>query len=67
MSKISVHDLMTICRVLLLIIGQNDINPKLLQPIVASIFKVMTVKKPCVQCTVELDFKNFFGHCNFGS
>ena len=48
MSKISVHDLMTICRVLLLIIGQNDINPKLLQPIVASICKVMTVKKPCV-------------------
>ena len=48
MSKISVYDLMTICRVLLLIIGQNDINPKLLQPIVASICKVMTVKKPCV-------------------
>ena len=48
MSKISVYDLMTKCRVLLLIIGQNDINPKLLQPIVASIFKVMTVKKPCV-------------------
>ena len=48
-SKISVHDLMTIWyRVLLLIIGQNDINPKLLQPIVASICKVMTVKKPCV-------------------
>ena len=39
---------MTISRVLLLIIGQNDINPKLLQPIVASICKVMTVKKPCV-------------------
>ena len=48
MSKISVHDLMTICRVLLLIIGQNDINPKLLQSIVASICKVMAVKKPCV-------------------
>ena len=48
MSNLSVHDLMTICRVLLLIIGQNDINPKLLQPIVASICKVMTVKKPCV-------------------
>ena len=48
MSKISVHDLMTICRVLLLIIGQNDINPRLLQPIVVSICKVMTVKKPCV-------------------
>ena len=48
MPKISVHDLMTISRVLLLIIGQNDINPKLLQPIVASICKVMTVKKPCV-------------------
>ena len=49
MSKITVYDLMTICRVLLLIIGQNYINPKLLQPIVASICKVMTVKKPCVQ------------------
>ena len=48
MSKISVYDLMTKCRVLLLSIGQNDINPKLLQPIVASICKVMTVKKPCV-------------------
>ena len=48
MSKIYVNDLMTICRVLLQIIGQNDINPKLLQPIVASIFKVMTVKKPSV-------------------
>ena len=48
MSKISVHDLMTICRVLLLIIGQNDINPKLPQPIVTLICKVMTVKKPCV-------------------
>ncbi len=49
MPKISVNDLMTISGVLLLIIGQNDINPKLLQPIVASICKVMTVKKPCVQ------------------
>ena len=49
MPKISVHDLMTISRVLLLIIGQNDVNPKLLQPIVASIGKVMTVKKPCVR------------------
>ena len=39
---------MTIIGVLLLLIGQNDINPKLLQPIVASIFKVMTVKKPSV-------------------
>ena len=48
MSEISVHDLMTICKVLLLIIGQNDINPELLQPIVASICKVVTVKKPCV-------------------
>ena len=48
MPKISVHDLMTISRVLLLIIGQNDINPKLLQPIVASICKVIAVKKPCV-------------------
>ena len=54
MPKISVHDLMTISRVLLLIIGQNDINPKLLQPIVASICKVMTVKKPCVCCQPEL-------------
>ena len=48
MSMISVHDLMTVCRVLLLIIGQNYLNPRLLQPIVASIYKVMTVKKPCV-------------------
>ena len=48
MPKISVYDLMTINRILLLIIDQNDINPKLLQPIVASICKVMTVKKPCV-------------------
>ena len=48
MSKISVHALMTMCGVLLLINAQNDINPKLLQPIVASIFKVMTVKKPSV-------------------
>ena len=48
MSKISVYDLMTICRVLPLIIGQNCMNSKLLQPIVASICKVMTVKKPCV-------------------
>ena len=48
MPKISAHDLMTISRVLLLIIGQNDINPKMLQPIVASICKVMTVKKPFV-------------------
>ena len=31
MPKTYVHDLMTISRVLLLIIGQNDINPKLLQ------------------------------------
>ena len=46
MPKISVHDLMTISRVLLLIIGQNNINPKLLQLIVASICKVMTVKNP---------------------
>ena len=48
MPKISVHDLMTISRVLLLLIGQNDINPKLLQSIVASIRKIMTAKKPCV-------------------
>ena len=48
MSKISIHDLITISRVLLLIMGQNDIIAKLLHPIVASIFKVMAVKKPCV-------------------
>ena len=39
---------MTICRVLLLINGQNDKNPKSLHPIVASICKVMAVKNPCV-------------------
>ena len=49
MSKIFVNDLMTICKVLPLIIGQNVMNPKLLQQIVASICKVMTVKKPCVE------------------
>ena len=38
---------MTICRVLLLINGQNDKNPKSLHPIVASICMVMAVKKPC--------------------
>ena len=32
----------------LLINGQNDKNPKSLHPIVASICKVMAVKKPCV-------------------
>ena len=48
MSKIFVHDLMTISKVLILIIGQNNTNPKLLQPIVMSICKVMAVKKPCV-------------------
>ena len=48
MSKIFVHDLMTVSKVLILIIGQNNTNPKLLQPIVTSICKVMTVKKPCV-------------------
>ena len=48
MSEIYVHDLMTICGALVLTIGQNDLNPKLPQPIVASICKVMTVKKPCV-------------------
>ena len=64
MSKISVHDLMTICRVLLLIIGQNDINPKMLQPIVASICKVMTVKKPCVIYidVKKICFKDTFHH-----
>ena len=58
MSMISVYDLMTICRVLLLIIGQNDINPKLLQPIVASICKVMTVKKPCVRLFLPIWFSS---------
>ena len=53
MSKISVHDLMTICRVLLLVIGQNDTNPKLLQPIVASICKIMTVKKTLHTMTLQ--------------
>ena len=53
LSEISVHNLMTIYRVLLLIIGQNDINPKLLQPIVASVCQVITVKKPCV-CYVKI-------------
>ena len=57
MPKIFVHDLMTISRVLLLIIAQNDINPKLLQPIVASICKVMTVKKPCVNLLSPLGCK----------
>ena len=32
-----------------IIIGQNDIIPKLMQPIVATICKVVTVKKPCLQ------------------
>ena len=49
MSKIFVHDLMTISKVLILIIGQNNTNPKLLQPIVTSICKVLAVKKPCVK------------------
>ena len=53
MPKISVHDLMTICWVLLLLIGQNDINPKLFKSIVASICKVMAVKKPCVKAVVQ--------------
>ena len=48
MYKIFFHDMMTIRRVLVLIIGQNNVNPKLLQPIVASICKVIAVKKPCV-------------------
>ena len=51
MSKIFVHDLMTISKVLILIIGQNNTNPKLLQPIVTSICKVMAVKKPSVLWT----------------
>ena len=59
MSKISIYDLMTICRVLLLIIGQNHINPKLLQPIVESTCKVMTVKKPCVQLDIDVFSKIF--------
>ena len=49
MSKIFVHDLMTISRVLPLVIVQNDIDAKLLQPIVALICKVMAVKKPCAK------------------
>ena len=48
MSKIFVDDLKTISKVLILIIGQNNTNPKLLQPIVMSICKVLAVKKPCV-------------------
>ena len=44
---------MTICRVLLLINGQNDKNPKSLHPIVASICKVMAVKKPCVEAPLS--------------
>ena len=54
MPKISAHDLMTMNRVLLLIIDQSDINPKLLQSIVASICKVMTVKKACVHQTMDI-------------
>ena len=48
MSKIFFHGLMTMSSVLIQIIGQNCINSKLLQPIVASIRKIMAVKKPCV-------------------
>ena len=40
---------MTISKVLILIIGQNNTNPKLLQPIVTSICKVLAVKKFCVK------------------
>ena len=47
MSKIFVHDLMILSRVL--VIGQNDINPKLPQPIVAVICKVTAVKKPSLK------------------
>ena len=54
MSKIFVHDLMTISKVLIIIIGQNNINPKLLQPIVTSICKVMAVKKPCVLHNISI-------------
>ena len=57
MSKIFVYDLMTISRVLVLIIGQNDINPKLHHPIVASICKVTAVKKPCVK---SINFVSWF-------
>ena len=60
MLEISVHDLMTINLVLPLIIGQNDMNPILLQPIVASIGKVLTVKKPCVQKSSAVCQKSFF-------
>ena len=45
---------MTISKVLILIIGQNNTNPKLLQPIVTSICKVMAVKKPCVDILPSL-------------
>ena len=61
MSEVYVHDLMTICSVLLLTIGQNDINPKLLQSIVASICMVMTVKKPCVWHTKGYGFCGVIG------
>ena len=64
MSKISLHDLITISGELLLITGQNHVNPKLLQPIVASICKVMTVKKPCVIYidVKKICFKDTFHH-----
>ena len=44
---------MRIDRVFVLIIGQNEIYPKLLQPIFASICKVMAVKKPCVKFQLD--------------
>ena len=64
-SEISVHDLMTICRVLLLIIGQNDTNPKLLQLIVASIYKVMTVHSLTTFSKTPISLLEDFSILNF--
>ena len=59
MPIISVHDLMTMCGVLLLLIGQNDIKTKLLQPNVVSICNDMTVEKHSVAYpTLILNTKN---------
>ena len=43
-----VYNLMAIWRVLQLILGQNSINPRLLQSTIASIWKDLMVKKSCV-------------------
>ena len=48
MPDFFVYNMKAIFMILLLIIGQNNINPKLVQPIAASICKVMAFKKPCV-------------------